>query len=91
MKVVATMSVKDLNAETPIETLEDGSTVERDVRGDIVKIVSAKGKEYTAKNLSAKADAELVKRVENYRWANELTVAELVIKAVEELLARDAS
>lgn len=89
--MVATMSIKDLNAEPTTETQADGSVVDRNAKGEIVKIVSPKGKEYTAKNLSAKADAELVKRVENYRWANELTVAELVIKAVEDLLARDAA
>lgn len=68
------------------EVAEDGSTVHVDETGTVLKIVSPLGKQYTPKNLSAKADAELVKRVEDFRWPNQLTVAEFVLLAVTSYL-----
>lgn len=71
--------------------LADGATAEHDATGTITRIVSPKGKVYAPKNLSAKANAELVKRVEDYRWSEQLTVAEFVLVAVTALLDSEES
>ena len=63
-----------------------GNTVERDDKGNIVRITNPKGKTYEARHLSMRAGAELVKRVEAYRWANQMTVAEVVEEALNKLL-----
>ena len=89
--MVATMTEKNLNADAKPEVTADGTTIERDVRGDVVKLTDKMGVAYTAKNVSARAGAELVKRVEDYRWAHKLTVAELTIKAVEFFLDANES
>lgn len=80
-------------SETVNETLpevdENGNTIERDGHGTIVKITNPKGKEYVARNLSFRGDAETVKAVENYRWANELSVSEVLEQAVKFFLANE--
>lgn len=86
--MVATMTEKNLNDDAAVEIDAAGNTIERNVAGEVVKIVDSLGVEYTARNLSAKAGAELVKRVEDYRWAHKLSVAEFVIKATEDFLAK---
>lgn len=73
------------------ELTTDGATIERDEAGTVVKITSPKGKVYSPKNLSAKANAELVKRVEDYRWSEQLTVAEFVLVAVTTYLDSEST
>ena len=82
MKEVATMAEKEIT----IHTDEHGNEVT--VQGnEIVKITNPRGKEYVAKNLGTRADAELVKAVEDFRWANQMTVSEVVLAALKEYIA----
>lgn len=74
---------------TAPEVDDKGNTIERDGNGQIVKITNPKGKEYVARNLSFRGDAETVKAVENYRWANELSVSEVLEQAVHFFLANE--
>lgn len=70
------------------ETLPDGSVLYRKADGGVEKIEDVNGKTIVAKNLTAKGDASLIKRVEDVRWPLHLTVAGLVERAVEEFVSK---
>lgn len=75
-------------SENLIETDVQGNTVEL-TDGVITKITTPKGKEYVSRNVSFKASAEEFKAIEDYRWANQLSVSELIQKSVEAFLASE--
>lgn len=64
----------------------DGNAIE--YTGDVItKITTPKGKVYAPRNVSFKASAEEFKAIEDYRWANQLSVSELLQQAVQAFLA----
>lgn len=71
-----------------VETDAHGNTVEV-VNGVTVKITTPKGKVYAPRNVSFKASAEEFKAIEDYRWANQLSVSELLQKSVQFFLASE--
>jgi len=75
-------------SENIVETDAHGNTVELQ-DGVVTKITTPKGKEYVSRNVSYKATAEEFKAIEDYRWANQLTVSELLQKSVENFLASE--
>ena len=75
-------------SENIVEIDAHGNTVET-VDGVAVRITTPKGKVYAARNVSFKASAEEFKAIEDYRWANQLTVSELIQKSVENFLASE--
>lgn len=88
MKVAATMTDKNAKPELAVSRDENGNEVHTDAHGEVHKIVNARGKEYVAKNIGAKADASLVKAIEDFRWANQMSVGEVVLAAVKDYIAR---
>lgn len=76
------------NTAPSVETDAHGNTIEV-VDGVVTKITNPKGKEYVSRNVSFKASAEEFKAIEDYRWANQLSVSELLQKSVQFFLASE--
>lgn len=82
------MADNNTNPELTVTQDENGNEVHTDAHGEVHKIVNPRGKEYVGKNIGTKADAVLVKDIEDFRWANQMTVGEVVLAAVKEYIAR---